>query len=298
MSKTAKKFVEQAKAWLGYNENDGSHEKIIDVYNKHKPLARGYKVKYTDEWCATFVSAVSVKLGYTDIIPTECSCPRMIDLFKKLGCWQENENRTPASGEIIFYDWGDTGARNNKGEADHVGIVESVSGGIITVIEGNYSRSVKRRRIAVNGQYIRGYAIPAYDTEKAPEKPSNASQAVSKKAESKSKLEVDGIWGEKTTKRAQQVYRVKADGIISNQLAAYKSRFPGILESTIKWEKTKKGGSALIKAMQIEVGVEDDGYLGQDTARAWQRYLGTPVDGRFDKPSSFIKAFQNWLNAQ
>ena len=112
------------------------------------------------------------------------------------------------------------------------------------------------------------------------------------------KIDVDGRWGKETTKRAQEVFHTVADGIISNQLAAYRSYFPGILESTIKWETVKKGGSALIKAMQVHVGVEDDGYLGQDTARAWQRYLGTPVDGRFDNPSSFIKAFQNWLNAQ
>ena len=58
---------------------------IIDTYNSHKPLARGYAMKYTDAWCATFVSAVSIKCGLTDILPTECSCGEMIALFKKLG---------------------------------------------------------------------------------------------------------------------------------------------------------------------------------------------------------------------
>ncbi len=165
MSKYASKVVEQAIAWLGFNEADGTHKKIIDVYNSHKPLARGYAVKYTDAWCATFVSAVAIKLGYTDIIPTECSCTRMIELFKKLGAWVENENRTPNPGDIIFYDWEDSGIGDNKGGSDHVGIVEKVSGGNITVIEGNYSNSVKRRALAVNGRYIRGYAVPKYDKE-------------------------------------------------------------------------------------------------------------------------------------
>lgn len=295
--KTAQKVIDQAKAWLGYNEYDGSHKRIIDVYNGHKPLARGYKVSYMDAWCATFVSAVAIKLGYTDIIPTECSCPRMIDLFKEKGCWMENEKRTPQEGEIIFYDWEDSGVGDNMGSSDHVGIIEKVSGGVITVIEGNYSNSVKRRTIAVNGRYIRGYGIPAYDGIEAPKQPSNASGGASAKPIT-AKIEVDGIWGQETTKKAQQVFHTPVDGIISNQLAAYKPRFPGILESTIEWEYHKKGGSALIKAMQVRVGVEDDGYLGQDTARAWQRFLDTPVDGIFDKPSTFIKAFQNWLNAQ
>jgi hypothetical protein len=165
MSKTAKKVIEQARSWIGCKESDGSHKKIIDVYNSHKPLARGYKMKYTDEWCATFVSAVSIALGYTDIIPTECGCQRMIDLFKKLGAWVENENRTPKPGEVIFYDWQDDGKGDNKGWSDHVGIVEAVAGGVITVIEGNYKNAVGRRKIAVNAKNIRGFGVPKYDAE-------------------------------------------------------------------------------------------------------------------------------------
>ena len=168
MEKYANKVVDQAKSWLGYNEADGSHKKIIDIYNAQKPLPVGYKVKYTDAWCATFVSAVAVTLGYTDIIPTECSCPRMIELLKKKGIWIENENRTPNPGDLIFYDWEDSGIGDNQGNADHVGIVEKVSENTITVIEGNYSKSVKRRTLAVNGKYIRGYGVPKYGAEQNP----------------------------------------------------------------------------------------------------------------------------------
>ena len=164
MSKTADKVVAQATAWLGYNTSNGTHKTIIDTYNSHKPLARGYAVKYTDSWCATFVSAVSIKLGYTDIIPTECSCPKMIEKFKQLGSWNESDSRTPKPGDIIFYDWQDNGVGDNRGNSDHVGIVEKVSGGKITVIEGNYSNAVKRRTLAVNGKYIRGYGVPKYTT--------------------------------------------------------------------------------------------------------------------------------------
>ncbi len=172
MAKYASKIVEQAKAWVGKKESDCSHKVIIDTYNAHKPLARGYKVTYTDAWCATFVSAVAIKLGYTDIIPTECSCTKMIDLFKKIGSWVENDAHTPKSGDIIFYDWDDNGAGDNTGSSDHVGIVEKVSGSTITVIEGNYSNSVKRRTLSVNGRYIRGYGVPKYDAEQtaAPKK--------------------------------------------------------------------------------------------------------------------------------
>lgn len=170
MAKYASKVVEQAQAWLGSTEGTSKHKAIIDIYNAHRPLARGYKVKYTDAWCATFVSAVAIKLGYTDIIPTECGCGKMIELFKKLGSWVEDENRTPNPGDIIFYDWQDSGVGDNKGNADHVGIVEKVANGKITVIEGNHDGDdadkidgVERRVIAVNGKYIRGYGVPKYD---------------------------------------------------------------------------------------------------------------------------------------
>ena len=73
MGKYASKIVEQAKAWIGKNESDGSFKEIIDIYNSHKPLARGYAVKYTDEWCATTITALAIKCNAVDIIPKECS---------------------------------------------------------------------------------------------------------------------------------------------------------------------------------------------------------------------------------
>ena len=173
MGKYAKEVVRQAQAWLGKKESDGSHKEIIDVYNSHKPLARGYAVKYTDAWCSTFVSAVAVKLGYTNIIPTECGCEKHIQLFKNIGAWVEDENRTPKAGDIIFYDWEDNGSGDNKGSSDHVGIVEKVEGNTITVIEGNINNAVGRRNIQVNGRYIRGYGVPKYDVETVTSNKSN-----------------------------------------------------------------------------------------------------------------------------
>lgn len=156
------KFVNTAVSFLGYKEADGSHKKIIDIYNSHKPLARGYAVKYTDAWCATFVSAMAIKCGLTDIIPTECGCGQMIQLFQKLGEWQESDAYKPQPGDVIFYDWNDSGSGDNTGWPDHVGIVENVNGSSIKVIEGNISNAVGRRTLAVNGRYVRGYGVPKF----------------------------------------------------------------------------------------------------------------------------------------
>ncbi len=165
MAKYASKVVAQAKAWLGLKESDGSYQVILDTYNSQEKLPRGYRMTTKDPWCATFVSAVAVKLGYTDIIPTECSCTKMIELFKKIGSWVESDSYVPKPGDILFYDWDDSGKGENTGGPEHVGIVEKVSGSQIIVIEGNYSNSVKRRTIAVNGRYVRGYGVPKYDKE-------------------------------------------------------------------------------------------------------------------------------------
>ena len=160
--KYASKVVAQAQAWLGRKESDGSHKEIIDIYNSHKPLARGYAVKYTDAWCAAFVSAVAIKLGYTDIIPTECGCPSMITLMQKMGIWVEDENRVPNAGDIIFYDWQDSGSGDNKGGSDHVGIVEKVENGRVYTIEGNTSDSCRQRSYPVGYYEILGYGVPDY----------------------------------------------------------------------------------------------------------------------------------------
>ena len=190
MAKTASALINQAKAWIGCRESDGSHKKIIDVYNSHKPLARGYAMKYTDAWCAVFASACSIATGMTDIIPTECGCGQMIELFRKLGEWNENDSRTPNPGDIIFYDWQDSGSGDNTGWPDHVGIVEKVSGTTITVIEGNYSNSVKRRTIKVNGKYIRGYGVPKFASG------SNSATTTAKKSVDEIATEIiAGKWG-------------------------------------------------------------------------------------------------------
>lgn len=159
------KIVDIAVSYIGCKESNGSHKKIIDIYNNHKPLAAGYKVKYTDPWCATFASAVAIKAGLTNIIPTECSCERQISFFRAhaKSKWEENGYYVPQPGDLIFYNWDDS-TQANDGSADHVGVVEKVNGNNITVIEGNYNNSVGRRIITVGNGYIRGYGLPAYNS--------------------------------------------------------------------------------------------------------------------------------------
>lgn len=154
--------VDTILGWVGCNEADGSHKKIIDIYNSHKPLARGYALKYTDAWCAGTVSAVAIVNNITDIMPTEVGVGKMIDLYKKLGRWMESDGYTPQIGDVCMYAWSDDGKGECTSGADHVGIVTKVSGTTFWVTEGNYSDSVKTRTMQVNGRYIRGFGLPDY----------------------------------------------------------------------------------------------------------------------------------------
>lgn len=159
------KVVTTAKKYIGCKEQDGSHRQFIDKYNSFQPLPRNHKMTYTAAWCATFVSAIAIECGLTDIMPVECGCAYMIALYKKLGRWHEDENYTPKAGDVIFYDWQDGtdfAKTDNKGSPDHVGIVTGASCGIVSVIEGNKADAVAFRTVAVNGRYIRGYGLPNY----------------------------------------------------------------------------------------------------------------------------------------
>ena len=158
------KFVNVAISYLNTKEKSEKHKYIIDSYNKISPLPQGYKVKYTDSWCAAFVSFCAKVSGLLDIVPAECSCPRQIELWKKLGKWMENDAYVPDVGDVIYYCFSNNESGDCKGTADHVGIVVSVSNGMIKVIEGNKSDQVGYRSIAVNHKSIRGFGLPKFSS--------------------------------------------------------------------------------------------------------------------------------------
>ena len=189
MSVTANDVLDVARGWMGYSEKNGKFKEILDLYNSFKPLARGYKIKYTDAWCAAFVSACAIKAGAVDLIGTEVSCSKFIDIFKKKGIWIEDGSQKPKVGDLILFDW-DTKSQPNDGAPDHIGIVEKVYGNTIVCIEGNKSEKVDRRTINVGWGYIRGFARPKYDGE------GTASTTTPKKTiDQIAKEVIQGAWG-------------------------------------------------------------------------------------------------------
>lgn len=155
--------VQTAQGWLGSKEGTDNHKEILRIYNTHRPLAQGYEVRDDDSWCATFGSTVAIQCGLTNIIPTECSCERQINLFRDMGCWEEKDDYIPLPGDYIYYTLKNPSMGDSTAWSDHVGIVVGTWHGFIKVIEGNNGGSVKYRVIPVDDPRIRGFALPDYE---------------------------------------------------------------------------------------------------------------------------------------
>ena len=209
----------------GITEGSQSHKLIIDTFNK-SGLCTRYKMTLKDPWCATTVSFAFIvnklagRLGSGAVFQcVECSCAKMVELAKKQGIWKESDSYIPQKGDVIMYDWQDSGVGDNKGTPDHVGIVVSVKDGVIKVIEGNYKDSIGERSIKVNGKNIRGFILPKYpqDAAQKPQKAAEATKAVSyyKSYKGKSDSIVDALkaLGVKDTSKTARGKIAKANGI-------------------------------------------------------------------------------------
>lgn len=206
-----------ADGWLGLNEKDGSHKKIIDLYNSVAFLPRGYKVKCTDAWCAAFVTAIGIQLGISQIVLPECGVGEMVKLYKKIGRYRSSAVHTPQAGDLVVYDW------EGNGTGDHIGVVEWVWGKHMTVVEGNYKNAVARREIKTDSKSILGYCVPDYtalvgDVENVKDVQQHLNTIYG------AQLKIDGICGPKTKKALlcalQTELKVTADGIFGPITAA------------------------------------------------------------------------------
>ena len=155
---TVNQLIIELKKHLGAVKGTDSHKRIIDGYNAVKPLPMGYAVKYTDDWCDTFVTYVADRIGLK--IGRECGVERHKQIFKKLGIWKGLVR--PQVGDIVIFNW--QGNRNGWGK--HIGYVYAVNGDMITTVEGNTTKNgvscVAMNQFPWNSKYIQGYARPAY----------------------------------------------------------------------------------------------------------------------------------------
>lgn len=135
-----------------------------------------------------------------------------------------------------------------------------------------------------------------------PSKPSKPSEPTSVK------LEVDGSHGPKTTKRKQQIYGTKQDGVISGQPSVNKEYCYALEKGgCVKWTSGEASGSDVIRAEQRDLNKRGyykgkiDGYQGPQHNEAKQRFLKDEgfYKGKIDKSygPETCKADQRWMNS-
>lgn len=300
------KLINIAKAEIGYlekksnnqlddktaNAGNGNYTKYARDLDNIPNFYNGKKNGYA--WCDVFVDWLFVQTFGVDKAKELLLQPNG---SLGAGCtysarYYKNANqyhKTPKVGDQIFF-------TNSKGSIIHTGIVYKVDSTYVYTIEGNTSSdegvvenggSVNDKKYKLSYSRIDGYGRPKYNEEYTPEPPK------------KNTIEVDGVWGKATTKKAQEVFKTSIDGIVSNQYDIYEKKNPGLSSSTFEWEKKpSKNGSSLIKAIQKKTGIKQDGYIGPNTIKSMQKWLGTTQDGYVSRPSNMVKAFQKWLNEQ
>lgn len=120
------KFLDKARTYLGVNGKYVCLQKL--------------KLGYVDHWCAFAVCSVfndneQVGKYIAEITGGAGTIPRYSD--GKYGTWfKKSVNIPPQAGDLFFLRYEDYPSQD-KYFCDHVGIVENVSGDIITTLEGN-----------------------------------------------------------------------------------------------------------------------------------------------------------------
>lgn len=162
-------FISAINSFAGAEDGNAKHKEIINIYNEFvaagKSKGSRYLMRLSDAWCAATASAAAILSKNTDIIPVECSCTRQINLFRKLGSYDENDNRVPNVGEIVYYNW--DGKTSPSDVSNHVGVVIAVNlaANKFTVREGNFNGKCQTRIVPVGWKYIHGFAVPKFDDE-------------------------------------------------------------------------------------------------------------------------------------
>ena len=304
------KVIQIARAEIGYLEkasnsqlddktaNAGSNNytkyaRDLDSMGVYNGAKNGYP------WCDVFVDWCFIQSFGIDVAMAMtgqpmggygAGCTQSAGYYKSLGRFYKND---PQPGDQIFF--------TDETSIYHTGLVYKVDSSKVYTVEGNTSNvnyvdgnggKVCKKSYPLGASCIAGYGRPKYDKTTI----EVDIEEEEKEEPKKHIIDVDGKWGEDTTRKAQEIFKTTVDGIVTDQRAEYKSANPGLL--AFEWKSNPAGYSELIKAIQKKVGATQDGWIGPNTIKKMQKYFDTAQDGCVSNPSDVVKAFQKWLNKQ
>lgn len=152
MAGTSAQARAKIKSWLGYSESNGKADKYI--------------VKPWGKWTGN-TKASSKKNPWCQITVSECLHSVKVSTSASAGCtqaqkWYKSRKRLksrgvkPSPGWQVFYDF------KGKGKPTHTGLVYSVNGKYMTVIEGNNKNAVRARKILYSSKSVLSFGVPPY----------------------------------------------------------------------------------------------------------------------------------------
>ena len=108
------------------------------------------------EWCAIFVSWCAYQSNISEsIIPKTAWAPSMKSAGTYFVSQSQGGSTTPRAGDLFF-------EGSSSSNISHVGIVQSVNGNYISVIDGNCENKVNSHTLALSSSKVVGYARPNY----------------------------------------------------------------------------------------------------------------------------------------
>ena len=255
------------------------------------------------DWCCCFVAwlfestwgkETAQKMLYLPEKSLGAACPYAADYYiTDGGAW----HAVPAVGDQIFF--------GDRGDEDHTGIVVAAQDGRVYTIEGNAgggNGKVLRREYDEQDGWISGYGRPNWSVVSSDTTAPEPQPEPTPEPQKEPILEEDGDFGRLSVTAMQWWLGTIADGEISGQIEWCRRYYPAI--TAVSFEQD---GSPMVAAFQSYLerrgfdpyGV--DGIIGENTVRAWQRWLrdqqwfrSLSVDGIFGPASA--KAMQHFLN--
>ena len=141
-----------AQTQIGYTESTRNYQVWEDnSIHGYTRYGAWYGVPYGD-WCGMFASFCLRYAGVNSIPINYGVRPWISDLAAR-GLYFRAHETVPTPGCLIFFDW------EGDGLADHVGIVEKVSGTDVVTIEGNSGNRVARNSYSLHDGCIDGYGL-------------------------------------------------------------------------------------------------------------------------------------------
>lgn len=146
------KLVNWCLGEVGYVEGADNWNKYAEKWTE----AGGWNAQH-QPYCDIFVDvgfiecfglSTASKLTYQPVGAFSALCSASANYYRSNGAYFS----TPAVGDQVFF--------NVSGGINHTGIVVGVSGGMVTVVEGNSSDAVRKNTYRVGDGYINGYGRP------------------------------------------------------------------------------------------------------------------------------------------